>query len=183
MSAVARELGMSTQTLCNWVKAEQSGKLNGAGAKVVTPEQMELSRLRVENKGLQMELEIAKKSGGILREGPPVKFAWIDKQSRRYPLSALCEVLSVSINGYRAWKRGGATARTRLTDAQLLTLIRTIHAEVKGAYGSSRMTEEICSRGFPASKQRVETVSGHATNAVIALQPIPVTSCRSCRTC
>ncbi len=59
---VARELGMSEQTLRNWVKAEASGKLSGAGAKPVTPEQMELSRLRAENKRLQMELEIAKKA-------------------------------------------------------------------------------------------------------------------------
>lgn len=59
---VARELGMSEQTLRNWVKAEALGKLGGAGAKPVTPEQMELSRLRAENKRLQMELEIAKKA-------------------------------------------------------------------------------------------------------------------------
>jgi putative transposase len=38
----------------------------------------------------------------------------------------------------------------------LLALIRTIHAEVKGAYGSPRMTKEIRARGFPASKERVE---------------------------
>ncbi|MBB5404299.1 transposase [Paraburkholderia sp. JPY162] len=62
VGAVARELGGSEQTLRNWVKAEQAGKLNGPGAKVVTPEQMELSRLRAENKRLQMELEIAKKA-------------------------------------------------------------------------------------------------------------------------
>ncbi|WP_175154099.1 IS3 family transposase, partial [Paraburkholderia ultramafica] len=94
--------------------------------------------------------------GGVLREGPPVKYAWIDSQSRQYPLSALCEVLSVSLNGYRAWKRGGTPERQRLSDGQLLVLIRTIHAEVKGAYGSPRMTVEIRSRGFPASKARVE---------------------------
>ncbi|PMS13369.1 IS3 family transposase, partial [Trinickia dabaoshanensis] len=52
-AVVARELGMSEQTLRNWVKADESGKLNGAGAKPVTPEQMELSRLRAENKRLQ----------------------------------------------------------------------------------------------------------------------------------
>jgi transposase InsO family protein len=40
----------------------------------------------------------------------------------------------------------------------LLALIRTIHAEVKGAYGSPRMTEEIRSRGVPASKARAERV-------------------------
>jgi transposase len=62
VSAVARELGMSMQTLRNWLKASEAGKLNGAGAKVVTAEQMELSRLRAENKRLQMELEIAKKA-------------------------------------------------------------------------------------------------------------------------
>jgi hypothetical protein len=53
-----------------------------------------------------------------------VKFAWIDTQCQHYPLSALCEVLGVSVNGYRAWKRGGTPERQRLTDAQLLTLIR-----------------------------------------------------------
>ena len=85
-----------------------------------------------------------------------MKYAWIDTQCRQYPLSVLCEVLAVSINGYRAWKRGGTPERQRLTDAQLLTLIRTIHAKVKGAYGSPRITEEVRSRGFPASEARVE---------------------------
>ncbi len=65
IGAVARELGVSAQTLRNWVKAGQAGKLNGAGTKVVTPEQMELSRLRAENKRLQMELEIAKKAAAF----------------------------------------------------------------------------------------------------------------------
>jgi transposase len=49
VSAVARELGMSTQTLRNWLKASEAGKLSGPGAKVVAAEQMELSRLRAEN--------------------------------------------------------------------------------------------------------------------------------------
>lgn len=40
----ARDLGLVEQTLRNWVKAAEAGKLVGAGAKPVTPEQMELSR-------------------------------------------------------------------------------------------------------------------------------------------
>jgi len=51
VGAAARELGLVEQTLRNWVKAAESGKLNGAGAKPVTPEQMELSRLRAANLG------------------------------------------------------------------------------------------------------------------------------------
>jgi transposase len=34
--AVARELGLSDQTLRNWVKSAAAGKLNGPGTKVVT---------------------------------------------------------------------------------------------------------------------------------------------------
>ena len=60
--AVAKELGVGDQTLRNWVKAFDEGKLNGAGAKVVTAEQMELSRVRAENARLKMENEILKKA-------------------------------------------------------------------------------------------------------------------------
>ncbi|MGF6979936.1 transposase-like protein [Paraburkholderia sp. JPY465] len=38
VSAVVRELGMSMQTLRNWLTASEAGKLNGPGAKVVTAE-------------------------------------------------------------------------------------------------------------------------------------------------
>ncbi|SOZ71349.1 protein of unknown function (plasmid) [Cupriavidus taiwanensis] len=66
----------------------------------VKAEQTELSQLCAENKRLQMAIEIAKNGGGVLREGPPAKDAWIDGQCRRYPLSALCEILSVRVNGW-----------------------------------------------------------------------------------
>lgn len=60
--ALSKELGVSEQTLRNWVKAAQAGKLNKLGGKVVTPEQMELSRLRAENTRLKREMEILKKA-------------------------------------------------------------------------------------------------------------------------
>lgn len=85
-----------------------------------------------------------------------MKYAWIDGQRKAYPLPALCATLSVSLSGYQAWKRGGTPNRKRLSDPQLLTLIRAIHAEIKGAYGSPRMLREIRGRGFPASKARIE---------------------------
>ena len=59
---VARELGLGDQTLRNWVKAFDAGRLNAPGAKTVTPEQMELSRVRAENARLRMENEILKKA-------------------------------------------------------------------------------------------------------------------------
>jgi transposase InsO family protein len=85
-----------------------------------------------------------------------VKYAWIDSQRQAFDLAELCDVLGVSVSGYRAWKRGGTPDRKRLTDAQTLALIRAIHAELKGAYGSPRMVRELRDRGFSASKERVE---------------------------
>jgi transposase len=77
ISTVIKELGLSDQTLRNWVKASAEGKLKGAGGKVVTPEEMELSRLRVENQRLKRENEILKnRPSGIAR---PV---WIETGGR-----------------------------------------------------------------------------------------------------
>ena len=59
---VAKELWLVEQTLRNWVKMAAAGKLNGTGTKVVTPEQMDLSRLRAENVRLKRECEILKKA-------------------------------------------------------------------------------------------------------------------------
>jgi transposase len=60
---VARELGVAEQTLRNWSKEEAAGKLGSAEkGKPVTPEQMEISRLRAEVARLKMEAEILKKA-------------------------------------------------------------------------------------------------------------------------
>lgn len=85
-----------------------------------------------------------------------MKYFWIDSQSQRCPLSSRWEVLSVIRNGYSTWRRGGTPQRRRLGEGQLLVFIRAIHAEVKGVYGSPRMTTKIRSRDFPTSKAQVE---------------------------
>ena len=88
-----------------------------------------------------------------------MKYAWIAAQTDGcFALVELCDVLEVSVSGYRAWKRGGTANRKRLTGNQILALIRAIHAELKGAYGSPRMVRELRVRGFSASKERVERI-------------------------
>ena len=49
------------QTLHNWLKAHREGRLGGSGAKPVTPEQMELARLRAELAKTKMKLDIVQK--------------------------------------------------------------------------------------------------------------------------
>ena len=62
ISTVAKELGLSDQTVRNWVKAAAAGKLSSAGGTLVTPQPMELSRLRAEVARLKRENEILKKA-------------------------------------------------------------------------------------------------------------------------
>jgi len=75
-----------------------------------------------------------------------VKYAWIDAQRRDYSLPDMCEVLAVSISGYRASRPEGKADRTQLTDPQAVVLMKRIHAEVKAAYGWRRMHRELHGR-------------------------------------
>jgi len=60
---VAWEIGVPEQSIRNWVKAQAEGKIGIAEkGRPITPEQMEISRLRVENARLKMEMEIVKKA-------------------------------------------------------------------------------------------------------------------------
>ncbi|KFX81239.1 transposase, partial [Ralstonia solanacearum] len=52
----------ANQTIYNWVKADREGRLSGADSKPVSPEQMELARLRAEVARLKMERDILKKA-------------------------------------------------------------------------------------------------------------------------
>ena len=60
--AAARTLGVSGQTLDNWVKAEAAGRLRDVRGKAVTAEQMEIARLKAELSRVRMERDILKKA-------------------------------------------------------------------------------------------------------------------------
>ncbi len=79
---IARELGVTDQTLYNWVKADREGKLAGAGAKPVSPEQMELARLRAEVARLKMERDI---SYGLLLQAGRTPLSLLRSQMSTYP--------------------------------------------------------------------------------------------------
>ncbi len=62
IAAAARTLGAVEQTLLNWVKADRQGRLKGAGSKLVSAGQMEISRLRAELARVKMERDILGKA-------------------------------------------------------------------------------------------------------------------------
>jgi putative transposase len=75
-----------------------------------------------------------------------MKYAWIDAHRTAFVLAEACSVLDVSVSGYRAWKRGGTPERKRLTDAQLLVLIRAIPRWRQNHAGATRASCADCRR-------------------------------------
>ena len=70
IAEAARSLGVVEQTLSNWVKANRAGKLKeGSGKAGVTPEQMEISRLRAELARVKMERDILGKATAYFAKG------------------------------------------------------------------------------------------------------------------
>ena len=67
-AVTAKILGIPKANVSNWVRLSESGQLNGAGDKPVTPEQMELARLRAELARMTMERDIAKKAAAYFAQ-------------------------------------------------------------------------------------------------------------------
>jgi transposase InsO family protein len=66
----------------------------------------------------------------------------------------MCEALEVSESGYYAWAdRSPAAVEQRR--GVLVAAIELVHAEVKGRYGSPRMTAELNGRGLACSENTV----------------------------
>ena len=62
-SEVSASLGISGQTLSNWVKAEAAGRLaERKGVNPISQEQMEINRLKAELARVRMERDILKKA-------------------------------------------------------------------------------------------------------------------------
>ena len=61
-SVTSKVLGIPKGSLDNWVRQSAQGALKGAGDRPVSPEQMELARLRAELARVKMERDILKKA-------------------------------------------------------------------------------------------------------------------------
>ena len=71
-----------------------------------------------------------------------------------FPIATMCDVLGVSTSGYYAWLDREPSARDR-RDAELTEMIKEIHEESYGTYGSPRVHAELKARGEHVGKKRV----------------------------
>jgi len=90
-----------------------------------------------------------------------VRYAWITRHRRQWPLTLQCEVLGVSASGYFEHVAGGestppSTPGRRLSDEAVLAHIKAAHAGSKGEYGWPRIWKELISRGVRVGKDRIQ---------------------------
>ncbi|MEZ5443059.1 MAG: IS3 family transposase [Lysobacterales bacterium] len=160
IASVARKLGVVDQTLFNWVKAQREGRLNGADSSPVSAEQMEISRLRAELARVKLERDILGKSDGVLRQGIEVKYAFIERHRRVWPISVQCRVLQVSVAGYheRIARKLSDEPGRYLADEALLVHIRAAHAQSRRSYGWPRIWQALRANGVRVGKRRVQVL-------------------------
>jgi len=66
----------------------------------------------------------------------------------------MCRVLKVSRSGYYAWQVRPESERAK-TDRQLTGVIRRLHTESKGVYGSPKITEDLRDEGYRHGRHKV----------------------------
>lgn len=153
-AATAKILGISEQTLHNWIKADKDGPLIGAGTKPVSLEQMEIARLRAELAWVKMERDILEKRRRTLgSRGSEVR---LDRAQQR-PLSDVAGLPGTGgeLSRHHEHRMGLAKPRSNVSDDALLVHIWAIHAESRGEYGWPRLWKELLARSIRVGKERV----------------------------
>ena len=87
-----------------------------------------------------------------------MKYAFIQRHKRVWPIRVQCGVLRVSVSGYHQHMKrlGGIEQRRHLSDAALLVHIRAVYAANRGAYGWPRIWRQLRAQGIRVGKQRVQ---------------------------
>ena len=87
-----------------------------------------------------------------------MKYAFIQRNRRVWPISVQCRVLRVSVSGYHEHlaRRVGIAQRRHLNDEALLVHIRAVYAENRGAYGWPRIWRQLRAQGIRVGKLRVQ---------------------------
>ncbi len=84
-----------------------------------------------------------------------MKYALIKSHEKKYPVEAMCRVLSASRSGYYQWRKGRVNQR-QLRQEQVLEEIKKIHLESRGNYGSPRILRELRNKGIVVNHKTVE---------------------------
>ncbi len=79
-----------------------------------------------------------------------MRYRCIDRRRSHYPVRMMCRLLEVSRSGYYAWRVRPESQRAK-TDRELTGVIRCLHAESGGVYGSPKYEMSLVSKATVAA--------------------------------
>ena len=83
-----------------------------------------------------------------------MRYQCVHRRRTRYPIRMMCRALKVSASGYYAWRIRPESQRGRY-DRELMRVIRRLHAQSDGTYGSPRLHEELLAGGYACGRPKV----------------------------
>ncbi|MGW2086229.1 IS3 family transposase [Streptomyces sp. NPDC001880] len=176
---IAKDLGISRETLRNWVRAErarrgESGTTNGKTKDIpvsdATKQELEaeiaalraeLKAVRKENQKLAVERDILRKATKFFRRRDELvnRCRFIEDHHRAWGVKRLRQVLEVARSSFYKWRAGRAARAAReRADAALAERIRAVHTEWDGTWGRPRITAELREAGIRVNHKRVGRV-------------------------
>jgi transposase InsO family protein len=84
-----------------------------------------------------------------------VKYAFVQRHEKIYPIEVMCKVLRASRSGYYVWRQRRVSPR-QLRRQELLEQIIKIYDDSRGNYGSPRITRELRKNGIVVNRKTVE---------------------------
>jgi len=83
-----------------------------------------------------------------------MRYRCIHRRRNQSPIRMMCRALRVSPSGYYAWRVRPESTRARY-DRELTRVIRRLHAESDGTYGSPRLHVELVAEGHRCGRAKV----------------------------
>ncbi|WET04330.1 IS3 family transposase [Flavobacterium sp. YJ01] len=157
-ASLARELGIAPDYLYKWRQDFEkfgTGSFCGSGHPKMTPEKAIITDLEKKIKNSKITLEIITKGIKYVSQGKIMTKNFIEENKSKFSIAKMLDALQVSETTYYRRKKQELTD----TESRVILLkqeITSIYYEFKRAYGCTKITKELQTRGFKIKNSSVK---------------------------
>ncbi|MGQ7250006.1 IS3 family transposase [Halomonas sp. V046] len=153
VATAAHDLGVQPSQIYQWRAKAQQRKSVTEREQALADENARLKRQLAE---VSEELAINKKGGGVLREKPEVKYAFIQQHRQAFCIRHMCAVFGVARSGYYVWRqRAGNPSPRRRQQADLDQHVAQAYHDRKGRSGAPRLVLDLHDNGLSVNRKTV----------------------------
>lgn len=152
---VAKELGISINSLYHWRRFIRKGKLQKTSDS--DKKRKEISRLQKEVRNIGTERDILKKGAKHLLQERRARYEFIKENTEIFPVDKMCQIFHVDRSCYYKWLKKVPTNRA-LRKIFITSEICRIYQLSRGIYGSPRITKELATIGIKVCQSFVAKI-------------------------